>query len=434
MRRIETTFSNFFRREATGGILLIIFTLLAILFANIPAFSFINNLWTKDIHLTFGSSSFHFTLQHVINDGLMAVFFFVVGLEIKREMRHGELSSIRKACFPIVAAIGGMVLPAIIYKLVNINVEGEAARGWGIPMATDIAFAVGVVSMLGKRVPLSLKIFLMTLSIVDDLGAIIVIALFYPSHDLHLNMLFYAAIIFGILMFMNYIRVKSSILFIIGGIVLWFFIFNSGIHATIAGVLLALAIPAESRINEMRFFIQSKHLLGKFKEAYSKDFNFTMNKEEQEVIEQLSRNIESVRPMTLKLEHSFHTFVMFIIMPLFALANAGVCFQSISHEQLTSTVSIGIFLGLVVGKPLGILSLSYLAVKLKIASIPENIKWKHIFSIGCLAGIGFTMSLFINGLAFSSETMVNSGKVSILIGSLVIGVIGWFMCKKTLKN
>ena len=433
--QLESSFAEFFRREAAGGIMLLFCTASALLFANLPQLNFLNEIWKENILFSFGDTDIRFTLQDLVNDGLMTVFFFVAGLEIKRELRVGELSSFKQASLPIIAATGGMLMPALIYKMVNFGPEIiEAGRGWGIPMATDIAFAVGVISLIGKMVPLSLKVFLVALSIVDDLGAILVIAFFYPSHDLHPNMLLWAAGVFAILLLFNLTRMKSTLLFLAGGFVLWLLILRSGVHATIAGVLLAISIPSRSRINEMRFYVRGTYLLNKFKAAYTRELDFIANKDEQEIVERLAHGIDNVRPMAIKLERGLHPLVMFVVMPLFALANAGVAFGSGMFEQLTSSVSVGILLGLVVGKPLGILAFTYIGVKLKITGLPDKVAWKHILSVGCLAGIGFTMSLFINDLAFESGDFVSIGKISILAGSLVAGLTGWLMCRGTMNT
>lgn len=435
VRHLEDSFSIFFRREASGGIVLVFFTLLALIFANIPSLSFMEAVWHQAITLTFGDTECSFTLLNAVNDGLMVIFFLVVGLEIKREMMVGELSSLKQASLPIVAAIGGMLFPALIYTLFNINSPiGEAGRGWGVPMGTDIAFAVGILAMMGKMVPLSLKIFLIALSIVDDLGAIIVIAIFYPSHDIHTSMLIYAVLVFAFLMFCNIVRVRSMLVYLVGGIFLWFFVLQSGIHATIAGVLLAITIPSFTRMNEIRFYVRGKFLINKFKESYAIQPNFAANKEAQEIVESISRGIEYFRPMSITLEKGLHPLVMFVVMPLFALANAGVTFQAGLLTEITSTVSLGILFGLLIGKPLGIMTLSFIAVKLKIARLPNKVQWNQILAVASLAGIGFTMSLFINRLAFISDEVINIGKTSILLASVLAGLMGWVLCKATMPR
>ena len=430
-RKLENSFTSFFRREASGGILLLIATILALIFANIPGFDFIEKFWSEKITLILFNHEYNFNLRLIVNDIFMVIFFFVVGLEIKRELKVGELSSIKHAAFPIVAAIGGMIAPALIYAMFNYNATGEAAQGWGIPMATDIAFAIGILAMLGNRVPVALKVFLTALAIVDDLGAILVIAIFYPAHEIQLVMLLAAAAIIIILILLNIMRVYSPIPYLLLGIPLWFFILQSGVHATIAGVILAFVIPTRTHINQVRFYVRAKYLLKEFRESYSQDLKLIMNTKEQDRLQMLSNEIQKVSPLMLRLEHNVHPWVMYVIMPVFALANAGVKFSFEAFEGLFSTVSIGIFFGLFIGKPLGIALFSCLAVKFKLACLPRGTKWKQIIALGFLAGIGFTMSIFINGLAFSDPAIIETGKLAILVTSTVAGVVGWLLINKT---
>lgn len=430
-RKLENTFTSFFRREASGGIMLLIFTILALIIANIPSLSFFENLWTEKIYLSLFEHQYQFNLRLIVNDVLMVIFFFVVGLEIKRELKVGELSAVRQASLPIFAAIGGMVVPALLYSLFNHSAGVEYARGWGIPMATDIAFAIGLLALLGNRVPVSLKIFLTALAIVDDLGAIVVIAIFYPSHDIQFTMLLAAGVIFGVLILLNLLEVYNPIPYLLLGFPLWFFILQSGVHATIAGVLLAFTIPTRTHINQVRFYVRAKYLLKEFRESYSSDLKFIVNAKEQDRLQMLSNEIEKVNPLMLRFEHSMHPWVMYVIMPLFALANAGVKFSIDALDGLFSTVSLGILFGLVIGKPLGIALFSFFAVKLNIATLPRGTKWKQIISLGFLAGIGFTMSIFITGLAFSSSETIEMGKMAILVTSTLAGLVGWVMINKT---
>lgn len=321
-----------------------------------------------------------------INDGLMAVFFLLVGLEIKREMLEGELSSPKKAMLPIFAALGGMLVPAGIYYFFNAGTP--TAHGWGIPMATDIAFALAVISMLGKRVPTSLKVFLAALAIVDDLGAIVVIAIFY-TQELHLTQLLYAGGIVALLAAMNALGVKKLVFYIIPGIFLWYFIHHSGIHATIAGVLLAFTIPTNP--------------------------------------------VKEESPLE-KLEHKIMSPVNFLIMPLFALANTNIRFHSSMLEGLTSPLGLGIICGLLVGKTVGVTLFSFLAVKLGFSSLPSRSTWNHILGLGMLAGIGFTMSVFIALLSFNSPEFHDEAKFSILVASLLAGVLGYVFLSLTYKK
>lgn len=413
----------FLHNEAIGGILLMICAVVALMCANIPQLGFLHELWDTNVGINIGSFSFEMSLELWINDFLMAIFFFVVGLEIKREMMVGELSSLKQASLPILAAVGGMVVPAIIYSVFNWS-DPESASGWGIPMATDIAFALGVLSLLGKRVPLGLKVFLTALAIVDDLGAIIVLAVFYPTHALHFDMLVYAAVIVLLLLTFNRNRVNNPIMYVIPGLFLWYFIFQSGIHATIAGVILALTIPSKTVINEVRFSVSIKYWLEKFKQVSNSEVEVLANPEQQHILHQMERNVRNMSPLMHKFEAGLHPLVTFFIMPVFALANAGVAISGDLFTLPVPSVATGIFFGLLCGKPLGIFLFSLAAVKMRIAELPQGTNWKQIFALGIIAGIGFTMSIFIDGLAFSNENLINIGKAAILGTSLVAALAG----------
>jgi NhaA family Na+:H+ antiporter len=352
----------------------------------------------------------------------MAVFFLVVGLEIKREVLVGELSSLRGAALPVVAALGGAVVPALIYLAINAGTEGLA--GWGIPMATDIAFALGVLALLGERVPAALKVFLTALAIVDDIVAVLVIAFFYTSEinwgALGVGVVFLAALIAA-----NLIGVGRTLVYAVLGVGLWLCFLLSGIHATIAGVLLALTVPASSFINPGVFLERSRYILERFEKAGQKGENVLTNEERQAALHALNHASYKLEPPLHELEHALHPWVVFAIMPLFALANAGVSLGRGIVEALTNPVALGIVAGLVVGKQLGITLFSWLAVRLGVSELPEGIGWRHLYGVGWLAGIGFTMSLFITDLAFSNGALVDAAKVGILAASLVAGVVGW---------
>jgi len=383
-------FRDFFRSEQIGGIILIFSVLVSLTIANSPIGEGFEKLLSTEFGYSSSNLQLEYTLAQWINDGLMAIFFLLIGLEIKREIIEGELSTPRKAAMPIFAALGGMILPAGIYFFFNYNFE--TISGWGIPMATDIAFALGILSLLGKRVPASLKVFLAALAIVDDLGAILVIAIFY-TNELHWMELIYSAAIMAILVSMNYFGVKRLFFYIIPGIFLWYFIHHSGIHATIAGVLLALTIP--------------------------------------------SNPVKRVSPLE-HLEHLIVRPVNFLIMPIFALANTNIQFESEMINGLTSPLGLGIIFGLGVGKPMGVTLFSWLAVKSGIASLPSRANWKHVFGLGLLAGIGFTMSIFIALLSFDNPIYDIEAKFSILIASVLAGVSGflflYFVNKKRIKR
>ncbi|MBB6240196.1 NhaA family Na+:H+ antiporter [Pedobacter sp. AK013] len=374
-------FKRFFRTEQTSGVLLLICVTISLLIANTALKeSFESFLATK-----LGFGAVNYSILAWINDALMAIFFLLVGLEIKRELIEGELSSLKSAALPVIAALGGMLVPALIYTLFNKGTE--TAGGWGIPMATDIAFALAIIAMLGKNVPPSLKIFLAALAIVDDLGAILVIAIFY-TNQIHFQYLAMAGGILVVLGLMNYFGVKKLVFYLIPGIFLWYFIHHSGIHATIAGVLLAFTIPT----NET--------------------------------------DIES--PLE-KLEHFLTTPVNYLIMPVFALANTNITFQKEMLAGLLSPLGLGIIIGLFVGKTIGVSFFSWLAVKLKWADLPTGAGWKHILGLGMLAGIGFTMSIFIALLSFSEVLHVSEAKFAILTASILSGVVGFVFLKSVKK-
>ncbi|MFA5849601.1 MAG: Na+/H+ antiporter NhaA [Bacteroidales bacterium] len=433
-RRIEirNIFSLFFKNQSNGGIVLLCCAILAIIIANTPQLNFLNGLWEQKFGLFVGSAKIEMTLRHWINDGLMAIFFFVVGLEIKREMFVGELSSIKQAALPIFAAFGGMVVPALIYLFFNYRTESQ--NGWGIPMATDIAFALGILSLLGKRVPVSLKVFLTALAIVDDLGAIVVLALFYPTHAIQPELLIYSGGIIILLVLFNRLNIHKAIFYIIPGILLWIFILGSGIHATIAGVLLAMTIPGKTSLNEVRFYIRCKYLLEKFKTSGNHEVMVLANPLQIQIIQSMHNSLRNINPLMQRFEHSLSPVVTYIIMPVFALANAGVLFDNSLFSAPIAPVAKGIFLGLLVGKPFGIFFASWIACKLRMAQLPAGVKWNQIFSLGIIAGIGFTMSIFIDNLAFTDSRIIDTGKVTILITSLVAALVGLIATYYTTKS
>ncbi len=417
-------FAQFFQNQAIGGVLLVACTIIAIIAANTPALHALHNCWNTIFTIGFPHFKIEQPLLLWVNDGLMAIFFFVVGLEIKREMLAGELASRKQAALPAFAAVGGMLIPAFIYFI--FNHQGPASNGWGIPMATDIAFSIGILSLMGKRVPLSFKVFLTALAIVDDLGAIVVLAVFYPAHAIHVEFFVWIALVCAALFTLNRLRINHPIPYIILGIVLWILMLHSGIHATIAGVLLAAAIPSKTSINEARFYFRSKLLLNRFRRTYIEEgIQMLASKKKLSLIHSLDQNISRINPLMHRFEAALHPVVIFIIMPVFALANAGIRLNSHIVPDLFSNLSLGIFFGLLIGKPLGITLFCWIATKLKWAIVPENTQWRHIFSLGMIAGVGFTMSIFINGLAFEHTDMIELGKISVLITSFMAGICGW---------
>jgi len=417
-------FNRFLKNQSSGGVVLLFCTLIALIFANIPALSGVCSVWNTECGITLGSFDLKMSLLEWVNDGLMVVFFFSVGLEIKREMVVGQLSSRKKATLPVFAALGGMIFPALIYSLFNAG-NPETSSGWGVPMATDIAFAIGIISLLGKRVPIGAKVLLTALAIADDLGSIVVLALFYPTHALDFTALMIALGIFALLVVCNRIGIFHSAVYIICGVVMWYFVLQSGIHATIAGVLLAITIPIKSRVTHIHAVSVINHFLHKIKEKATDSEDLSFNSDQQHIVHALSEHLDSMEPMLHKLETKLQNVVSFFIMPVFALANAAVVLQlSLTADGGVPPVAMGIFFGLVVGKPLGISLFSFIAVKLKLSDLPEKTGWKHIFSVGILGGIGFTMSIFIDNLAFNDASVINTGKVAILIASATAALAG----------
>ncbi len=431
---IRSMFNRFFALEAIGGILLLIFTIFSLVIANVPALGCIHDFFNAELSINLGSYfNLSMTLAHWINDGLMVLFFFTVGLEIKREIVVGELSSFKQASLPIMAAIGGMIVPALLYSFCNSSVSGQEGNGWGIPMATDIAFAIGIISLLGRRVPMSLKIFLTALAIVDDLGAILVIAIFYPVHTLHIEMIAVAGCIMLLIYIFNRLRIRATIVYIIAGIALWLAVLESGLHATIAGVLLAIVIPISAKHSPIKFIQRSKRVLNEIKIAQSKSNTnkIIADEHQKELVHNIQYEINQAISPLQQYEYSLHPWVMYIIMPLFALVNAGVKIDAEAISGLSGSISIGVFLGLFIGKPIGIALFSWLSVKCKIAHLPRGAKWNQLIGVGFMAGIGFTMSIFIANLAFTDESMISTAKLAILITSLIAGITGVLILRAT---
>jgi NhaA family Na+:H+ antiporter len=420
--------NEFLHQEASGGILLIICTVIALAWANSPWSHSYHDLWHTHLVINLGNLlNLDYTIHHWINDGLMAIFFFTVGLEIKRELLVGELSSMQKASLPIAGAIGGMVVPALFYVVFNSG--GGGADGWGIPMATDIAFVVGIMALLGPRIPLTLKIFVLALAIADDIGAVMVIAIFYTA-EISVTALIIAAVVLVFLAVLNKLGTKSLIPYTILGIILWLAFLKSGVHATIAGVLLAFTIPASSRYNTEKFSVKIKELISKFDSAGDHRDNVLSSQERQTDVMAIEESCKKVLTPLQRFEHGLHPYVAFFIIPVFALANAGVTLAGLDIlGALFSPISLGIIVGLFVGKQLGIFAFSFVAVKLKLATLPEGVNWKNLYGAGILAGIGFTMSLFIAGLAFNDPALLDLSKIGVLTGSLLSGIVGFTYLK-----
>ncbi|HEX2869374.1 MAG TPA: Na+/H+ antiporter NhaA [Ignavibacteriales bacterium] len=428
LRRLSLPFQRFLHAESFSGFLLLFFTIIALIWANSAFSESYFNLWNSEITIGFKEFLFSRDLHFVINDILMAVFFFVVGLEIKRELIAGELSSFRLAALPILAALGGMLFPALFYTVFNLGKAGQA--GWGIPTATDIAFAIGILSLLGKRVPIGLKVFLTALAIADDMGAIVVIALFYTT-NFSLIWLLMGLVVFGLLLLANKLNIYSTYVYITLGTLLWIALYNAGIHPTIAGVLTAVAIPALNRIKGDEMEMSVKNYLLEFASYFRSDKHPLANQKEQEGIYAIEKASRQAQTPLKRLEDKLHPWVAYFIMPLFALANAGVVLKGDVAGSFSNSITLGIVLGLVLGKPVGITLLSFLAVKLGLADLPEGGSWKRIIGVGMLAGIGFTMSIFITGLAFTDSALIDLSKIGILSASAIAGIGGYILLRST---
>src|SRR5690554_603428 len=420
---------KFIQNQKSGGIILGISVIIALILANSPLADSYFEVLKYKVALTFNNNSFiDLSILHWVNDGLMAIFFFVVGLELKREFVGGELSSPRKAILPIFAAIGGMIVPATIYLL--LNPSGEMSNGWGIPMATDIAFALGILYLLGNRIPLALKIFLTALAIIDDLGAVLVIALFYTSEISIISLVIGLGIV--LVMFIgNRMGVRNVLFYALLGILgVWVAFLLSGVHATIAAVLAAFTIPANVKIKESSYIKKVQEYLTKFNAVDPNDNIPTLTNEQLHLLEKVETTTKKAMPPLQRLEHSMHPMVTFLIIPIFALANAGVML-SIDFEQLFSTnVTLGVILGLLVGKVVGIVGFTLLLIKLKVAPFPNGMNIRNLFGLALLGAIGFTMSLFITSLAFSTEEYITQAKIGIFIASILGGVLGYLLLKK----
>jgi len=378
---------EFIQKESTSGILLILATVLALILSN----TFLSPLYQSFLHMPveirFGSLHLYKSLYHWVNDGLMAIFFLLIGLEVKREILEGHLSSMRQIALPGIAAIGGMLVPAVIYLVFNLD-NPIAVNGWAIPTATDIAFALGILSLLGKRVPLSLKMFLMALAIIDDLGAIVIIAIFYTT-DMSMLSIVVAFISLACLIAFNYYGITKKAAYFIVGLILWISVLKSGVHATLAGVALAFTIPLNAK----------------------------------------GENNQAISPLK-EIEHGLHFWVAFFILPLFAFVNAGVNVTDISLNQMSGSVPLGIMLGLFIGKQLGVFGFSWVAIKLKLATLPEGSNWKQLYGVSVLTGIGFTMSLFIVSLAFEDDAIFQyTDKLAILVASFASGIVGYLILR-----
>jgi NhaA family Na+:H+ antiporter len=427
--RIPGFFQQFVHSEVSGSIVLLVCTAAAMLWANSPWAQHYFDLAHTYIGVSWGDAYFKLSLQHWVNDLLMVLFFFVVGLEIKREILVGELASAEKAALPVAAALGGMVVPALLYAVLNIG--GAGAAGWGIPMATDIAFALGILAMLGKRAPLGLKVFLTALAIADDLGAVMVIAVFY-TEQIKVVALIIAAVLLGALMLMGRANVKQPALYLVLGFGVWAAVLASGVHATVAGVLVALTIPVRARRDPEHFWAVTDEAVGNLRGANLTRESMIEDGRQLSCLEALHDAAGDMVPPGLALEHRLHPVQAFLVLPLFAFFNAGVALGG--GGAYPAAVPLGIVLGLVLGKPIGIGLFSWLAVRSGRASLPEGVTWSQIMGAGLLAGVGFTMSLFISELAFGDPALVAGAKIGILGASVIAGVGGWLLIRLTSKG
>lgn len=416
---------EFISKETLSGILLVLAAIMAIIWANSPWADSYHYVW-HELHMEFAFGNWFdidASLNHWVNDGLMAIFFFTVGLEIKREVMEGELSTMKKASLPIMAAIGGMLFPALLYVLFNYD-NPHTVKGWGIPMATDIGFALGVLSLLGNRVSIHLKVFLTALAIADDLGAIMIIAIFYTDPaTIDYSQIWTALTFIAILIVANKMGVRSGTFYgIIGLFGVWIAFIYSGIHATFAGVLIAMTVPARSKINEMEFLTKA----GKIRPIFEKNVipGKLLSVEQVHAISKLEKLIEEVQTPLQKLEHTIHPFVAYVVLPLFALSNAGVHISGKMIDLLLDPVSLGVITGLVVGKFLGVVLISKVMVFLKISALPEKVKWPEIYGVGLLAGIGFTMSIFISDLAFDDKQIIEKAKLGVMLATVLSSCLG----------
>ncbi len=408
-------FTKFVRHQSFSGVLLFLATIGALIIANSEYGTLYSDLWHSYVGIKAGDFTISMSLSHWINDALMALFFLMVGLEIKREFLLGELAGRDKAMFPVIAALGGMVVPALLYVFI---VNPELKGGFGIPMATDIAFALGVLMLFGNRVSPALKLFLVSFAVVDDLGAVAVIAIFYTS-DIQLTYLTLSLVTYLLIIGLNLMGVKKLLPYLLFGIVLWIFVLKTGVHATVAGVLLALAIPIRSKIPEDSFVQSCRKNLDEFEK--SGDPIPLLTKKQIDVLEDIAEKYDSVQNPLLRLEHNLHGLISYVILPLFAFANAGVKIETDSLAEFDMLL-FAIIAGLVIGKPIGIFAFTYLADKLKVAKKPDSMSWGDVLIGGFLGGIGFTMSIFITQLAFVDENVIDASKVAIL-GASVIAVL-----------
>lgn len=428
IKSIQNAFTRFFAMESASSILLIGSAILAIILANSALsdtyFAFL------DTYLSISLGDFALSKPIIlwINDGLMAIFFFVIGLEIKRELMAGELQSLKKSALPIISALGGMLIPVALFLTVHPEEPGN--KGWGIPMATDIAFSLGILQLLGKRVPVSLKVFLTAFAIIDDLGAVLIIAFFYSSQIIWKYILISLAI-YALLIVITVLKLKLRYFYLLCGIIIWYLFLKAGVHPTIAGILMALVTPVTRKIGKLTFSKNMREVVEDFENT--KTPGIFLNYRQIEAIGRAETLVEEIQPYLQSLENKLHKWVAFLIMPVFALANAGIQFDFNSAGGI-NPLAFHIGFALFAGKIIGISGFSYLGLKLKLATLPDNTEFKHIFGISFLGAVGFTMALFINSLAYTDGNLINSAKLGIIISSVIAGFIGYLLLRKWLKE
>jgi NhaA family Na+:H+ antiporter len=429
--RSAAMFNRFFHSEVSGSVVLMACTIIALAWANSPWSQTYFDLAHTKVGFSWGDTSLYLSLQHWINDALMAIFFFVVGLEVKREIAIGQLSTLRQAALPVSAAVGGMLVPAGVY--VAVNAGGQAVHGWGIPMATDIAFALGILALFGTRAPIGLKVFLTALAIADDIGAVLVIAFFYTA-----SLKFGALAIAGVFMLLiagaRAVGIRGSGIYLILAIGVWLSVLTSGIHATVAGILIAMLVPIRAKIEPEEFMERAKERLAELESTTLTRDSMVSDNAQLHVLDDIHETSGDMIPPGIALEHRLHPVQAFLILPLFALFNAGVYLGGDALGLTTDPIAVGIIFGLVLGKQIGVLGFSWISIKSGLADLPEGVSWPHIWGASCLAGVGFTMSLFIAELAFGDPIQLGKAKLGILEASLIAAVLGYWILNRSLPK
>jgi len=424
-------FDRFFHSEVSGSVVLMACTIVALAWANSPWSQSYADLTHVEVGFSWGGASLNMSLQHWINDALMAIFFFVVGLEVKREVGIGQLSTLRKAALPVSAAVGGMLIPAAFYFAMNAG--GPGVHGWGIPMATDIAFALGILALFGSRAPIGLKVFLTALAIADDIGAVLVIAIFYTA-SLKLGALAVAAVFMLLIAGARAIGIRRSGIYLTLAAGVWLSVLVSGIHATVAGILVAMLVPIRATIEPEKFMERAKSRLAELESANLTHDSMVDDQAQLYALHEIRQKTGDMIPPGIALENHLHPVQAFLILPLFALFNAGVYLGGDALSRVTDPIGLGIFAGLFLGKQIGVVGFSWIAIKSGLADLPDGVNWNQIWGASCLAGVGFTMSLFITELAFDDPALIATAKLGILEASLIAGVLGYWILNRSLPK